>query len=364
MNAPTTHGVDRTPGRRRTLGRRRVLGATVLTLAAARLGLLRASQAEPREPRHLAALRRATEWHESPPSIAGLTGQVVLVQFGTYTCINWLRTLPWMRAWARSYRQRFAVIGVHTPEFTFERRLENVQRALRTLALPFPVAVDSDQAIWRAFDNHYWPALYLLDVRGTLRAHHFGEGDYERTERTIRELLMEAGVQADAADAPVAGQGIEVQADWPRLKSPEMYLAYPRAEHFAAPGAATPGRRPHALPARLGVNQWALAGVWTMAEEHTQLNQAPGRLVCRFQARDVHLVMGPRRVDVPLRFRVSLDGQRPGPARGLDVDADGGGTVVDQRLHQLIRQPGPIAARTVAIEFLDAGAEIFAFTFG
>lgn len=354
----------RTPGRDdglRSRSRRRVLGATAMTLAAARFGLVGAAQSEPR---HIAALRRATGWVDTPPSLAAFAGQVVLVQFGTYTCINWLRTLPWVRGWSRTYREKFAVVGVHTPEFAFERRLENVRQALAPLALPFPIALDNDQAIWRAFDNHYWPALYILDVRGRIRAHHFGEGGYDASEQTIRDLLREAGVPAGAVAAPVAVHGIEEQADWRSLKSPEMYLASARAEHFAALGGATPGRRVHAAPARLGLNQWALHGEWTMAEEYTQLNQAPGRLVCRFQARDVHLVMGPHRPDLPVRVRVSLDSQPPGPARGLDVGGDGLLTVRDQRVYQLIRQPGAIAPRTVTIEFLDAGAEVFAFTFG
>ena len=338
-----------------------------MTLAAARFGLVGTSDANEREPRQIAALAHATEWLNSPPlSATTLLGKVVLVQFGTYTCINWLRTLPYVRAWDQEYRQGLVVIGVHTPEFTFEKKLENVRRAVQQMKLDFPIAVDNDYTIWRAFNNRYWPALYFIDARGRLREHHFGEGEYERSERAIRRLLAETGAtDDDKVVAPIAASGFELQADWRSLKSPEIYLGYGRIVNFSSPGGAALGRRRiYAAPTRLDLNGWALAGEWTIANEPTILHKAPGRIVCRFHARDVHLVMGPLRQESPVRFRVSIDGQRPGPAHGLDVDDSGSGTVIEQRLYQLIRQQGPIADRTFEIEFLDTGVEAFAFTFG
>ena len=348
-------------------GRRHFLGKAATTLAAAQFGIMGTAKANEGESRQLAALGRATGWLNSPPlSAAGLSGKVVLVQFGTYTCINWLRTLPYVRAWARRYRQQLTVIGVHTPEFAFEKNLDNVRRAVQQLKIDHPIAVDSDYAIWRAFNNRYWPALYFIDARGRLRDHHFGEGRYEPSEQTIRKLLAETGATGDDLYvAPAAASGFEVQADWQNLKSPEMYLGYGRAENFSSPGGAALGqRRVYAAPGRLRLNDWALAGEWTVADEPAMLNKAPGRIVYRFHARDVHLVMGPRRQDMPVRFRVSMDGQRPGPAHGLDVDDNGSGTVAEPRLYQLIRQPGPVVDRTLEIEFIDAGVEAFAFTFG
>jgi thiol-disulfide isomerase/thioredoxin len=366
-------------------GRRRFLGSAAMTLAAARfgvLGRLRAggasaslagalaeagtSEANEREPRHIAAFRRATEWLNSPPlSATTLLGKVVLVQFGTYSCINWLRTLPYVRAWDQKYRQGLVVIGVHTPEFKFEQNLENVRRAVQRMRIDFPIAVDNDYAIWRAFNNRYWPALYFIDARGRLRQHHFGEGEYERSEMAIQQLLAETGARGgDQGAVPVTATGFELPADWHNVRSPEIYLGYGRTQNFSSPGgAALARRRIYAAPARLELNRWALAGEWTMTNQPTVLSRAPGRIVCRFHARDVHLVMGPQRQESPVRFRVSMDGQPPGPAHGLDVD-DSSGTVTEQRLYQLIRQPGPIVDRTFEIEFLDAGVEAFSFTFG
>jgi hypothetical protein len=352
-------------------GRRRFLGRAAMTLAA-RFGFAQAvaeagtSQANEREPRQIAALRRATEWLNSPPlSGTTLLGKVVLVQFGTYTCINWLRTLPYVRAWQQKYRQGLAVVGVHTPEFTFEKKIENVRRAVQQMKLDFPIAVDNDYAIWRGFDNHYWPALYFIDARGRVRDHHFGEGEYERSEKVIGRLLAENGATGTAGVVPIAASGFELPADWRNLKSPEIYLGYGRTQNFSSPGGAAPGRRRvYAAPARLALNQWALAGEWTMANEAATSSTASGRIVCRFHARDVHLVMGGRQEQSPVRFRVSIEGQRPGPAHGLDVDEGGNGIVSEQRMYQLIRQPGPIVDRTFEIEFLDAGVDAFAFTFG
>jgi hypothetical protein len=255
---------------------------------------------------------------------------------------------------------------VHAPEFPFEKDLDNVRRAARDLAVPYPIAVDNDHAIWRAFNNEYWPALYFVDAHGRIRHHHFGEGEYERSEHVIRRLLGEAGISG-VGDEPVSvdGGGVEAAADWDNLKSPENYLGHDRTEKFASAGGAIPGkRRLYAVPARLDLNQWALAGEWTIAKDATVLNTANGRIAYRFHARDLHLVMGPAVRGNSVRFRVRVDGQPPGVAHGGDVDDRGNGTVVEPRLYQLIRQRKPIVDRRFEIEFLDPGVEAFAFTFG
>jgi hypothetical protein len=348
-------------------GRRRFMGTAAMTLAAIPFGMLDSQEANQRASRQLAALNRAREWLNSPRlTSASLVGKLVLVQFGTYTCINWLRTLPYVRAWHQKYRQGLAVIGVHTPEFAFEENLENVRRAVPEMKLDYPIAIDNDLSIWRAFNNQHWPALYFIDARGYLRRQHFGEGEYEESETAIQQLLAEMGVKTDDRDVvSVTAAGIEFAADWQNLKSPEMYLGHQRAENFSTPGdAALERRRVYAAPSRLELNRWALAGEWTMTNQATVLNRAGGHVVCRFHARDVHLVMGPVRRESPIRFRVSIDGQPPGPAHGLDVDESGNGTVREQRLYQLVRQPGAILDRSFGIEFLDGGVEAFAFTFG
>jgi thiol-disulfide isomerase/thioredoxin len=347
--------------------RRRVLGTAATTIAGASLGAFGTVAASQRGPRELAAIGSAAEWLNSPrlaPSV--LAGKVVLVDFCTYTCINWLRTLPYVRAWAQKYRQGLVVIGVHTPEFAFEKNLDNVRRAVRQMRIEYPIAIDNDYSIWRAFNNQYWPALYFIDARGRVREHRFGEGGYERSERVIQRLLAETGVAAgDDRVVSVDATGVETPADWDNLRSPENYVGYARTENFSSPGGAESDRRRHyAAPKRLALNQWALAGEWTMGSEATVLASPHGRIVYRFHARDLHLVMGPPRRESPIRFRVSIDGQPPGPAHGLDVDEGGDGTVVEQRLYQLIRQPKPIVDRTFEIEFLDAGVETYAFTFG
>jgi hypothetical protein len=362
----TSRGISQRHDQPTTPDRRRFLGTVAMTLAALPLGMDNTS-ANQREPRQIAALGQAREWLNSPPlSVATLRGRVVLVQFGTYTCINWLRTLPYVRAWAEKYRQELAVIGVHTPEFTFEKHLENVRRAVQPMKLAFPIAVDSDYAIWRAFDNRYWPAIYLIDARGRPRENHFGEGEYERTEKWIRTLLAETGATSDGRSVvPMPASAVELQADWRNLKSPENYLGLGRTVGFSSPGGAVPGRpRMYAAPTRLALNEWALAGEWEMASDRAALSKAPGRIVCRFHARDVHLVMGPLRPQSTVRLRVTIDGQPPGPAHGLDADDSGRGEVREPRLYQLIRQPGAIVDRTLEVEFLDAGVEAFAFTFG
>jgi thiol-disulfide isomerase/thioredoxin len=310
----------------------------------------------------------ATAWLNSPPlSTAGLRGNVVLIDFWTYTCINWLRTLPYARAWAEKYQQHgLVVIGVHSPEFSFEHDLENVRRAAKEMRVDYPIAIDNDYAIWHAFTNHYWPALYLVDVQGQLRYHHFGEGQYEQSELILQHLLAEVGIGGFAHDlVSVEAQGAEAAADWDNLRSPETYVGFERTKHFASPGGAIVGsRRVYAAPARLMRNQWALAGDWTMGEQATVLNTANGRIVYRFHARDLHLVMGPAARGSSVRFRVRIDGRSPRAAQGSDIDEQGNGTVTDPRLYHLIRQPKPIADRQFEIAFLDAGVEAFVFTFG
>ncbi len=314
------------------------------------------------------SLEGATEWLNSPPlTSAGLRGKVVLVDIWTYTCINWLRTLPYVRAWAAKYKdQGLVVIGVHSPEFSFEKDIANVRRSAKQMMVDYPIAVDSDHAIWRAFNNEYWPALYLIDARGHIRYHQFGEGEYERSERAIQQLLAEAGAgNVGREPASVDARGLEVAADWPDLKSPENYVGYERTENFASPGGAVLDK-PHvdAAPAQLKLNHWALSGDWTVEKQATVLNKANGRITYRFHARDLHLVMGPATPGTSVRFRVLIDGQPPGAAHGIDVDEQGNGTVTEQRLYQLIRQRKPIADRQFEIEFLDSGVEAFAFTFG
>ncbi len=347
--------------------RRRFLGRAATAIAAARLSLSGTAEASGRATRELAAVGLAAEWLNSPlltPS--KLAGKVVLVDFWTYSCINWLRTVPYIRAWAQKYKEALVVIGVHTPEFAFERNIDNVRRAVQQMRIDYPVVIDNDYSIWRAFNNQYWPALYLIDARGRVRQHHFGEGAYDNSELAIQRLLAEAGVP-NLPDGParVDAAGLEAEADWDSLKSPETYLGYDRTQSFASPGGADlDRRRVYTVPARLALNKWALAGEWTMGRQAVGLSKPEGRIAYRFHARDLHLVMGPVRRDSQIRFRVSVDGQPPGAGHGLDVDEGGNGTVVEPRLYQLIRQPKPIVDRRFEIEFLDAGAEAFAFTFG
>ena len=314
------------------------------------------------------SLRGATGWLNSPPlTAAELGGRVVLAQFWTYTCINWLRTLAFVRAWAERYREQgLVVIGVHTPEFDFEHDLDNVRRAVKDLRVDYPVVVDNDYAIWSAFDNHYWPALYFVDAQGQIRHHRFGEGDYEQSEMVVQRLLLDAGAEGVAEDlVSVDALGVEAAADWDSLWSPENYLGYERSEGFASPdGAVLDTPHVYAAPARLRLNQWALGGDWTVKRGATVLNQAEGRILYRFHARDLHLVMAPPARGTPVRFRVLLDGQPPGAAHGADVDDQGNGTLTDPRLYQLLRQPGPVAEHTFEITFGDPGVQAYAFTFG
>jgi thiol-disulfide isomerase/thioredoxin len=316
----------------------------------------------------LASLARADEWLNSPPlTAAALRGKVILIDFWTYTCINWLRTLPYVRAWNEKYRnQGLVVIGVHAPEFAFEKDLNNVRWAVKAIRVDYPVAVDNEHVIWRAFNNQYWPALYFIDSQGRLRHYHFGEGAYEQSEMVIQRLLNEAGVGGIGDDLiSVDARGLEAAADWGSLKSPENYVGYERTQNFASPGGAVLDKpRMYELPARLHLNEWGLSGDWTLKKQAIELNQPNGRIAYRFHARDLHLVMGPAAPGTPMRFRVLIDGQPPGAAHGIDVDEQGNGTVTEQRLYQLIRQPKPIADRQFEIEFLGSGVEAFAFTFG
>jgi thiol-disulfide isomerase/thioredoxin len=315
----------------------------------------------------LPSLDGATGWLNSEPlTPAGLRGKVAVVDFWTYTCINWLRQLPYLRAWAGKYSgQGLVMIGVHTPEFSFEHNPDNVRRALQEMGIGYPVATDNDYAVWQAFGNHYWPALYFADVQGRIRHHHFGEGEYGQSEMVIQQLLAEAGHAGGMDLVSVGTSGLEAPADWASLRSAENYTGYERTENFASPGGAVLGK-PHAysVPASLGLNQWALSGDWTMAEEATTLNAANGQIACRFHARDLNLVMGTAAPATSVPFRVLLDGQPPGESHGSDVGGDGNGTLAHQRVYQLIRQPGPIAHRTFEITFLDPGAQAYCFTFG
>ena len=307
------------------------------------------------------SLGGAAEWLNSAPlGPAELRGHVVLVDFWTLTCINWLRTEPYVRAWSQAYRDDgLVVIGVHTPEFSFEHEIDRVLQAITARGIDYPVAVDNDYAIWSAFDNHYWPALYFVDADGIIRDSHFGEGRYEQSERVIQRLL---GVERELVS--VEGLGVEAEADWYHLRTPETYLGYGRSEHFASPGgAAFDERRAYQLPERLRFNHWALAGEWTIGRENVVLDQAGGSIAYRFHARDAHLVLSPGARE-PIPFRVLVDGEAPGPSHGVDVDEDGNGLLRDGRLYQLVREHDAVRERTLEITFLEPGAAAYVFTFG
>jgi thiol-disulfide isomerase/thioredoxin len=316
----------------------------------------------------LPAFDRATGWLNSEPLTPdGLRGKVVLVDFWTYTCINWLRTLGYVRAWAEKYEQQgLVVVGVHTPEFPFERDVDNVRWAVQEDRIRYPVAIDSSYGVWQAFANHYWPAVYIADAEGRIRHHHFGEGGYEECERVVQQLLREAG-RSDVADdlVSVADDGFQAQADWASLRSPETYLGHEQAQNFASPGPGLDQSRDYVVPDDLRLNQWALAGEWAIERGASVLTGPEGRLAFRFQARDVNLVLGPPargRMTVP--FRVTVDGEPPGDAHGLDSDEQGNGSVDRQRLYQLVREPGEVEERTFEIAFLAPGVEAYVFTFG
>jgi thiol-disulfide isomerase/thioredoxin len=310
---------------------------------------------------HMPSLGGATGWVNSDPlGPAELRGHVVLVNFWTWTCINWLRQEPYVRAWSRAYRDDgLIVIGVHTPEFGFEHDIDGVRRATEERGIDYPVAVDNDYAVWTAFANHYWPALYFVDADGVIRDDHFGEGRYAESERVVQRLL---GVERELVS--VEGLGVEAEADWDQLRTPETYLGYGRGERFASPdGAAFDERRSYELPERLRINHWALAGEWTIGRENVVLDEGGGNIAYRFHARDAHLVLSPGARE-PIPFRVLLDGEAPGPSHGVDVDEDGNGLLRDGRMYQLVRQHDAVRERTLEITFLEPGAEAYAFTFG
>jgi cytochrome c biogenesis protein CcdA/thiol-disulfide isomerase/thioredoxin len=313
-------------------------------------------------------LSGAVSWLNSPPlSSKSLKGKVVLIDFWTYSCINCLRALPYVEGWAAKYKDAgLVVIGVHTPEFAFEKERSNVEKAVRDLKVTYPVAIDSDYAIWKAFNNEYWPAHYFIDGKGRIRYHHYGEGEYDESEQVIRQLLKQNGAQLGAAQPiSVSAAGAEAASDTADRGSPETYVGYHRAEHFASTEKiAQDSKRVYAPQPRLSLNQWALSGSWKVGEESAVLQAAPGKIIFRFHARDLHLVLGPAKDGKPVRFTVKLDGTAPGDDHGVDTDTNGSGTVQGHRLYQLIRQKGPVEDRTFEIEFLDPGVQAFAFTFG
>lgn len=315
----------------------------------------------------LPALDGAVQWLNSPPlSAEALKGKVVLVDFWTYSCINCLRSLPYVKAWAEKYRdQGLVVIGVHAPEFAFERDIDNVKKASRDLGITYPVAIDNDFAIWKGFNNQYWPAHYFIDGQGQIRYHHFGEGKYDESERVIQQLLRENGQQqVDSGMVKVDASGAQ-QAATQGIRSPETYLGHDRAQHFASPAGIQKDRTAtYSLPGSLKLNDWALNGEWQVNQEEAVLSNAGGHIAYRFKARDLHLVLGPSADGKPVRFKVSIDGQAPGAAHGVDINSDGSGTVHEQRLYQLLRVPGDAAEHTFNIEFLDPGVHAYAFTFG
>jgi thiol-disulfide isomerase/thioredoxin len=365
--------------------RRRFLGASALTLAATQFGMFDSwftlvddsfaedDRAAPEAMRLLAQgrmplLTGATGWLNSPPlKTADLHGKVILVNFWTYSCINSLRALPYIRAWAEKYKDNgLVVLGVHSPEFDFEKNADNVRRTQRELNIEYPTALDSNHAVWRAFKNDYWPALYFVDANGRIRHRQFGEGEYATSERVIQKLLAESGAKGvDRSLVSVDARGAEAAADWEDMQSPETYLGHGRSPGLVSPGGSILGRR-HAYiaPAPSNVNEWAMAGVWTVGKPSAVLSAAHGRIVYRFHARDLHMVMAPAVRGIPVKFRVLIDGRPPGPDHGVDVDPHGNGEVNEPRMYQLIRQATPISDRQFEIEFLDPGVEVFVFTFG
>jgi thiol-disulfide isomerase/thioredoxin len=338
---------------------------TLLAVLIACLAAPAARAAEPPMPR----LDGAVGWLNSPPlTLESLRGKVVLVDFWTYSCINCLRTLPHVRAWAQRYvDQGLVVVGVHTPEFAFEKNLANVQRATKDLKIGFPVAIDSNFAIWRSFQNRAWPAFYIVDAQGRVRHQQYGEGDFDATEKVIQSLLKEAGPAAAPKPVPPVAldtSGVGLPPDMRNAKSSETYVGYQQAEGFASPGGIVPESAHAYVPGTPRLNEWGLSGEWIVRPEFAELNRAGGSVVYRFHARDLHLVLGPGPDGKPVRFRVTLDGHAPGPDHGMDTDAQGLGTVTGQRLYQLVRRQGALGDMTFQIEFLDPGAQAFAFTFG
>ncbi|MDE2329689.1 MAG: cytochrome c biogenesis protein DipZ [Bradyrhizobium sp.] len=315
----------------------------------------------------LPSLDGATEWLNTKPLTADdLRGKVVLIDFWTYSCINCLRAIPYVRAWAEKYKDHgLVVIGVHAPEFAFERNVDNVKKALSTLKIGYPVAIDNDYKIWRAFDNEYWPAHYFIDAQGRIRHHHFGEGEYDESEKVIQQLLAEAGDKnLPTGIVSVNGSGAEAASDKADVKSPETYIGYDRADHFVSPGGLVQDQSHVYAIGPMQLNDWSLVGDWTVGDERAQLNAAGGSIAYHFHARDLHLVLGPSAGGSPVRFVVTIDGRSPGAAHGVDIDAEGQGVVTMQRLYQLVRDPGAVMDHTFEIRFLDPGVQAYAFTFG
>src|SRR5580704_16953979 len=349
------------------LSRRRFLGGAALTMGAVGFGMFTSPKARAGVRGELASIVGATTWLNSPPlTAAQLDGKVVLVDFWTYSCINWRRQLPYVRAWAEKYKDHgLVVIGVHAPEFSFEHNVDNVRWASKEMRVAFPIAIDDDYAIWRGFSNEYWPALYFADTKGKIRHSVFGEGEYQRSEEVIQKLLAEAGDGGSRNELiSVDPSGPEAAADWNDLKSGENYLGYKRAENFASGVAAPDKRRVYSPPSRLRLNEWALSGNWTRSEERRVGKEPNSHIAYCFHARDLHLVMGPSKPGASVQFRVLIDGRPPEVAHGADVDEKGNGTVIEQRMYQLIRQPAPIVDRRFEIEFLGSDVEAFSFTFG
>ncbi len=344
------------------LSRRQFMEAAATTIAAAQLNAIASAKGRS----ELSPLERATTWLNSQPlTDEALLGKVVIVEFWTYTCINWRRQLPYVRAWADKYREHgLVVVGVHSPEFSFERDIDNVRWAAKDMGVDYPIAIDSDLAVWRGFHNEYWPALYFADAKGRIRHSQFGEGAYQQSEKVIQKLLAEAAIaEARSELVSVDPTGAEAQADWEHLQSGENYVGYDRTENLAS--SPTPDKpRLYSAPKHLGLNYWSLSGEWTMGREALRLDQSGGRIAYQFHARDLHLVMGPASRGASARFRVYIDGHTPGEAHGVDIDGDGNGTVKEPRMYQLIRQSGPILDRHFEIEFLDPGVEAYSFTFG
>ena len=342
--------------------RRDFLRTAAVTIAAAQLK----SIAWAKSRSDLWPLTRATAWLNSPPlTDTELQGKVVLVEFWTYSCINWRRQLPYVRAWAEKYRDHgLVVIGVHSPEFSFEKDVDNTRWAAKNMRVAYPIAVDNDHAVWRGFNNEYWPALYFVDAKGKIRYSQFGEGEYDKSEKVIQKLLAEAGSgSGNNGLVSVDATGAEAAADWKDLQSEENYLGYARTQSFAS-GAVPDKPQVYSWPKHLGLNSWALSGNWTIGLEAIRANQPSGRIKYQFQARDLHLVMGPAVPGTRAQFRVLIDGHPPGTAHGVDVDEQGNGIVIEPRMYQLIRQAPPIIDRQFEIEFLDSGGEAFSFTFG
>jgi thiol-disulfide isomerase/thioredoxin len=365
--------------------RRRFLGASAISIAAAHFGLFDSwftlggqSFAEdhntPRDKLklpvegRLPSLAGATGWLNVPPlKSTDLHGKVVLVNFWTYSCINSLRALPYSREWAKKYKDNgLVVVGIHAPEFDFEKSADNVRRAVQGLNIDYPIALDSNHTLWRAFKNDYWPALYFIDANGRIRHHQFGEGEYVTSERVIQKLLAESGAKGiDRSLVPVEARGVEAAADLDDVKSPETYVGYHRSPGFISPDGPVLGRRhTYSAPARSNVNEWALAGIWTVGKQSALLNAAPGRIVYRFHARDLNLVMAPAVKGTSVKCRILIDGRAPVSDHGIDVDEHGNGKVDEPRMYQLVRQSTPIADQQFEIEFVDPGVEVFVFTFG